>query len=187
MKLRLIPALLVFISSYFPLAAIFIVKDLNGDTFYPQHPKLAAIIAIITLASCIFVLVAARTIKSGVQVRITKVASRSGEMFTYTVPYMIAFYNFTLGDWKTLLSLMIFMGIMFSLSYKTQNMFVNPVLALAGYGLYECHFKDGDREIQGQLISECPFQIGDVCVVERLSYFLYFVSKVEITEDQHAG
>lgn len=187
MKLRFIPSLLIFISSYFPLAAIFIVKDLDVTTFLPQHPKLAAVIVLITLVSCIFVLVAARSIKTGVQVQVTRVSSKSGEMFTYTVPYMIAFYNFNLGDWKTLLSLSVFMGVMFSLSYKTQNMLINPVLALRGYGLYECQFKDGDRELQGQFISRFPFQMGDVCIVERLSHFLYFVAKVERKEDQHAG
>jgi hypothetical protein len=187
MKLRIIPSLLIFISSYFPLTAIFIIKDLDVTTFLPQHPNLAILIALTALASCIFVLVAARAIKTGVQVRITRVSSKSGEMFTYTVPYMVAFYNFNLGDWKTLLSLLVFMGIMFLLSYKTQNMLVNPVLALAGYGLYECQFKDGNRELQGQFISRFPFQFGDVCIVERLSNFLYFVAKVHSRADQHAG
>lgn len=185
MKLRLIPALIVFISSYFPLAAIFIIKDLDAATFVPQHPQIAVFIAVVTVVSCAFVLVAARTIKTGVQVRILRVSSKSGEMFTYTVPYMISFYNFTLGDWKTLLSLAIFMAIMFSLSYKTQNMLMNPVLALAGYGLYECQFKDGNRELQGQFISKQPFQLGDLCVIERLSHFLYFVVRVDIQEGEH--
>jgi len=182
MKLRLIPALVVFISSYFPLSAIFIIKDLDDANFMPQHPKVAAFIAGLAIASSIFVLVAARTIKTGVQVRILKVTSKSGEMFTYTIPYMISFYNFTLGDWKTLLSLAVFMAIMFALSYKTQNMLVNPVLALAGYGLYECQFKDGDRELQAQFISRQPLQVGDLCVIERLSHFLYFVAKVDDQE-----
>jgi hypothetical protein len=73
---------------------------------------------------------------------------------------------------------------MFSLSYKTQNVFVNPILALAGYGLYDCQFKDGPREIQGLLLSKLEFQIGDTCRVERLSNFLYFVSYVQPKEDK---
>ena len=100
-------------------------------------------------------------------------------MFTYTIPYMISFYNFNLGDWKTLLSLFVFMSLMFALAYRTQNVFINPILALAGYGLYDCQFKDGDREVQGLLISKLEFQLGDTCVVERLSNFLYFVSSVQ--------
>jgi len=182
MKLRFLPSLLMFISSYFPLALIFIIKDLDETTFLPKHPITAAIVAAVALLACVVVLVAARKIESGVPVKVTKVANKSGDMFTYTIPYMISFYNFNLGDWKTLLCLFVFMSLMFALAYRTQNVFVNPVLALAGYGLYDCQFKDGNRDVQGLLVSKYEFQLGDTCVVERLSGFLYFVSNVQTKE-----
>ena len=134
------------------------------------------------VTACAVVLVAAGRIESGIPVKITKLANKSGDMFTYTIPYMISFYNFNLGDWKTLLCVFVFMALMFALSYRTQNVFVNPVLALAGYGLYDCQFKDGDRDVQGLLISKLEFQIGNTCVVEKLSSFLYFVSSVQSRE-----
>ena len=179
MKLRFLPSLLMFISSYFPLALIFIIKDLDEATFHLKHPITAAIIVVVVLAACAVVLHAARKIESGVPVKIMKLSNKSGDMFTYTIPYMISFYNFSLGDWKTLLSLFVFMSLMFALSYRTQYVFINPVLALAGYGLYDCQFKDGSREIQGLLVSRYEFQLGDTCTVERLSHFLYFVSSVQ--------
>ena len=182
MKLRFLSSFLIFISAYFPLALIFIIKDLDEVSFCPQHPVSAAIIALVAILACVVVLVAAKRIEGGVPVTMTKVANKSGDMFTYTIPYMISFYNFNLGDWKTLLCLLVFMSLMFALSYRTQNVFVNPVLALAGYGLYDCQFKDGARDVQGLLISKLEFQIGSVCVVERLSSFLYFVSSVQSRE-----
>lgn len=169
----------MFVSSYFPLALIFIIKDLDDVTLLPRHPITAATIAVLVMIACAVVLRAARKIDSGVPVKIMKVSSRSGDMFTYTIPYMISFYNFNLGDWKTLLSLFVFMSLMFALSYRTQHVFINPVLALARYGLYDCQFKDCDREVQGLLISRHDFQLGDTCIVERLSNFLYFVSSVQ--------
>lgn len=175
MRLRVFASLLMFISSYFPLALIFIIKDLNDITCYPQHPISSFVIFETTLISCIIVLIAASKIESGVPVRIIKVSNKSGDMFTYTIPYMISFYNFNLGDWKTLLCLFVFMLLMFALTYRTQNVFINPVLALAGYGLYDCQFRDGSREMQGLLISKREFQIGDTCIIERISIFLYFV------------
>lgn len=185
MKLRFLPSFLMFISSYFPLALIFIIKDLDDITFYPRHPLTAAIIAVLVLFACAIVLIAARKIESGVPVKVTKVSNKSGDMFTYTIPYMISFYNFNLGDWKTLLSLSVFMTLMFALAYRTKNVFINPVLALAGYGLYDCQFKDGSREIQGLLISKYEFQLGDTCIVERFSNFLYFVSSVQSMENKN--
>ena len=179
MKVRFISSLLIFISSYSPLVLIFIIKDLDETAFRLGNPITAAIITAVALLACAVVLVAANKIESGVPVKVTKVANKSGDMFTYTIPYMISFYNFNLGDWKTLLSLFVFMSLMFALAYRTQNVFINPVLALAGYGLYDCQFKDGDREVQGLLISKHEFQLGDTCIVERLSGFLYFVSNVQ--------
>ncbi len=187
MKLRFIPALLIFLSSYFPLALIFIIKDLDGYTFLPQHLEVAAAVAIVFFGSCVFVVVAAKSIRGGLEVRILKVSNKSGDMFTYTIPYMISFYNFNLGDWKTLLCLLVFMGIMFLLSYKTQNMLVNPVLALAGYGLYDCQFKDGNTEKQGLLISNRILQVDDTCTIERLSHFLYFVTGSHAKEETHGN
>jgi len=178
MRLRLLPSVLIFLSSYFPLAIIFIIKDLDSTTYYPQHPWTAATIAIVTLLACVVVIISASSVKSGVPVTILKVANKSGDMFTYTIPYMISFYNFNLGDWKTLLSLFVFMALMFGLAYRTQNMFINPVLALTGYGLYDCQFRDGPKELQGLIISKSTPEVGDSCVVERLSYFLYFATTV---------
>jgi len=172
----------MFISSYFPLALIFVIKDLNDITRWPQHPISSSIIIATTLISCAVVLVAASKIESGLSVKIVKVSNKSGDMFTYTIPYMISFYNFNLGDWKTLLCLFVFMSLMFALAYRTQNVFINPILALAGYGLYDCQFIDGSREMQGLLISKREFQIGDTCIIERISNFLYFVIDVQPKE-----
>jgi hypothetical protein len=183
MKLRFLPSLLIFISSYAPLALIIVIKDLNDMTMIPNHLVASIAILSIALLSCVVVRIAAQKITGGVAVKITKAANKSGDLFAYTIPYMISFYNFNLGDWKTLLCMSIFLILMFSLSYKTQNVFVNPILALAGYGLYDCQFKDGPREMQGLLLSKLEFQIGDTCRVERLSNFLYFVSFVQPKED----
>ncbi len=185
MKLKLLPSLLIFISSYFPLALIFLIKDLDAKTYYPQHPYVAGAVTVVTLLACFSAIFAARSINGGVPVKIVRISNKSGDMFTYTIPYMISFYNFTLGDWKTLLSLLVFMILMFALAYRTQNLLVNPVLALAGYGLYDCQFKDGATDNQGFLLSKDEFRVGDACVIERLSTFLYFVTKTIPAENGH--
>ena len=175
MKLRFIPASLIFLSSYFPLGLIFIIKDLESDTLYPQHPYIAIGVAVVFLFSCAMVLSAPRSFKGGLPITLTKVSNKSGDMFTYTIPYMISFYNFNLGDWKTLLCLGVFMTIMFLLSYKTQNMLVNPVLALAGYGLYDCQFTHGGSTRQGLMISKLVLEENQTYHAETLSPFLYYV------------
>lgn len=182
MKLRFVTSLLIFISSYLPLGIIVGIKDLNECSGIPEHPGMVAALALVFALAVGSVLIAARLIHSGVPVTVSKVTNKSSDMFTYTIPYMISFYNFNLGDWKTIACLSIFMCIMFILSYKTNNVFVNPVLAIAGYGLYDCNFRDGSKEKQGMLISKHVPIIGDVYVIERLSDFIYFVSSVPSKE-----
>lgn len=182
MQLHFLSALAIFISGYAPLGLILIVKDLNEVTFWPEHPARVVTLLLIFALSAIFTLSAASHIRQGVPVKIARVSNKSGDMFTYTIPYMMSFYKFDLGDWKLLLCLFIFLAMMFVLSYRTQNVFVNPVLALAGYGLYDCQFKDGPQEKQGLLLSKQHFQVGDYCSVQRLSNLMYFVTHVQPRE-----
>ncbi|MCW7539226.1 hypothetical protein OOT46_15385 [Aquabacterium sp. A7-Y] len=179
MKLRFWPSLLIFASSYFPLAVIVIIKDLDATSWRPQHPLLAGAIAISAALCMLALFLAVRSIPGGLPVQVTKVSNKSGELFAYTIPYMISFYNFDLGDWRTLLCLGLFLGMLFALAYRTRNILVNPVLGLAGYGLYDTQFKEGARERQGLLLSRTEFRVGDRCYVTRLSNFLYFVKKVD--------
>lgn len=179
MKVKFLPSLLMFISAYFPLALIFIIKDLGADSMLPQHPKLALIVFMVFGAACATVLVAANKVTGGLPVRIVKVSNKSADMFSYTIPYMISFYNFNLGDWRTLLCMLVLLGLMFALAYRAQSFFVNPVLALAGFGLYDTQFKDGSRDVHGLVISKADFQVGDTCVVQQLSKFLYLSTETK--------
>lgn len=184
MKVRFFISLLMFLSAYFPLALIFIIKDMDAQTWLPSHPRTAAAVAVVAVLSCVIVLWVAAKISGGLPVRVTRVSNKSGDMFTYTIPYMVSFYNFNFGDWKTLFSLFVFMALMFALAYRTQNVFVNPVLALAGYGLYDCQFVDGKRDVQGLMLSRRIFHPGDTCIVKQLSAFLYFVTDVQDHMDE---
>lgn len=182
MQLHFLSALSIFISGYAPLGLILIIKDLDEKTYLPEHPIRALIILCVIVFCALTAISAAKNIKQGVPVKITKVSNKSGDMFTYTIPYMMSFYKFDLGDWKLLLCLFVFLSLMFILSYRTQNVFVNPVLALAGYGLYDCQFKEGEQEKQGLLLSKTHFQIGDFCSIKRLSNLMYFVTHVQSKE-----
>jgi hypothetical protein len=103
-------------------------------------------------------------------------------MFGYTIPYMVSFYRFDLGDWRTLLCLFIFLALLFVLAQRSRTILVNPMLALIGYGLYDCQFGNDGISRQGMFISRFDFGVNDVCHVRQLSGFLYFVTKVESYE-----
>ena len=184
MKLRFLASLLIFVSAYFPLALIFVIQDLDKATYCPEHPWMSAAILVCVGLSVIVVLTAARVFKGGHSVKVVKASNKSGEMFTYAIPYMLSVGKFNFGDWQALAGIIIFLGLMFLLMYRTQSVFVNPVLALAGYGMYDCVFREGTTESQALVISKVEFQVGEICTVRRLSPFLFFLtSNLSRTDD----
>jgi hypothetical protein len=178
MKLRFIPALLAFLSAYFPLTLILAIKDYQWPGGGFLHPWALGLICGLSFASCLVLLAVIRRYeKGGVLVTLTKATNRSGDMFSYTIPYMLSFLNFRLDDPRMVLSLTVFMLMMFVLSYRTHSMFINPMLALLGYGLYDATFKNGKQERQGWLISRHALNIGSQCKMEIITPSLYVVSE----------
>ena len=178
LRLRPWASLLLFLSAYAPLLLILVIKDYDPQQFFwlPQHPVFSAVILLIAIGSCIGILYAVRDVQSGLLVKVTKASNKSGEMFGYTIPYMISFLRIDLGDWQTLLSLLIFMTVLFVIAYRTQTVFVNPVLALAGYMLIDCTFERGASVTQALVITKVPLKSGESCVIERVSHYLYIAT-----------
>lgn len=187
LRLRFWASLLIFISGYAPLLVILAIKDLQLAGAYPvpQHPWRFGTLLVLAIMSTALVLGAVRTIRSGLAVEVTKAANKSGEMFGYTIPYVLSFVRIDLGDWQTLVSLFIFLSMMFAVAYRTQTVFVNPVLAVAGYMLIDCTFKRAGTETQAMVITRVPIKIGGTYTFERLSHYLYAAAEPE--QQQEAG
>lgn len=178
LRLRPWASLLLFLSAYAPLLLILVIKDYDPHQLHwlPQHPLFSAVFLLIAIGSCIGILHAVRDIESGLSVEVIKASNKSGEMFGYTIPYMLSFLRIDLGDWQTLLSLFIFLAMLFVVAYRTQTVFVNPVLALAGYMLIDCTFKRGATETQALVITKVPLKVGESYVIERVSHYLYIAA-----------
>lgn len=157
---------------------IIVIKDYDPSHFslLPRNPFLSGAILLLAIGSCIGLFHAVRDIQSGLSVEVIKASNKSGEMFGYTIPYIISFLRIDLGDWQTILSLVIFLAMLFIVAYRTQTVFVNPVLAMAGYMLIDCTFKRGATETQALVITRSPLKIGESYVLERLSHYLYVVT-----------
>lgn len=175
LRLRPWASLVLFLSAYAPLLLILIVKDYDPThpTWLPRNPWLSGVLLCIAVFSSIAILRSMHEITGGLSVVVTKAANKSGDMFGYTIPYMLSFLRVDLGDWQTIISLAIFLAILFVMAYRTQTVFVNPILALAGYMLIDCTFKRGENEIQAMVITRNSLSIGKTYQVERLSHYLY--------------
>jgi hypothetical protein len=168
----------LFLSAYSPLLVILIVKDYDpiNPTWLPRNPVFCGFLLLIAVVSSIAILRSVKEIRNGLPVQVIKASNKSGDMFGYTIPYMLSFLRVDLSDWQTIVSLVIFMAILFVMAYRTQTVFVNPVLALAGYMLIDCTFKRGNNEIQAMVVTRTPLSIGKFYQMERLSHYLYIAA-----------
>lgn len=182
-SLRLRPwvALVVFISAYAPLLLILAIKDLDvsGNLPVPKNPWWFGGLLVMAVLSCVVVLRTMGSVREGLQVQVSKAANKSGEMFGYTIPYVLSVVRIDLADWPTVASLLIFMGMMFVMAYRTQTVLVNPVLAMAGYMLIDATFKRGTTELQAMVITRIPLKIGGTYTFERLAHYLYVAAEPE--------
>lgn len=180
MKLRLLSSILIFISAYSPLSLIFLVQDYDFDKHILCHPEIVYPVLAISVISCIIVIASVEKIKfSSPPIEILSVSNRSGELINYSIPYMISFFAVDLGDINQLICFGIFMVLMYWLTLKTHNMFINPVLALRGYNLYDVRYKSGNEELQDFFLSKDKrLENGDKCRIVEVSENLYLVTEI---------
>lgn len=164
----LIPSIAIFISGYTPLFLIMMIKDVQAVKWFTYELSTSflgfthfsvpvglifknssvvcglLLVSLLSLGMLWFVL---KNITSNpFEITIIKAKSRSSEVVNYTIPYMISFVAFDLSKWQDLLSLMLFLSILCLLSIRSQSIFINPILAALGYGLYDVDFKENNKD-----------------------------------------
>ncbi len=177
-KPKLLTAILLFISAYSPLFVILAVKDFDFDeTCNFKHPTAIYILLIFTAISLVLLFVSISQIKKGIAVKVEKVSNRSVDLINYTIPYILSFFGFDLSKPGDVISLTIFLLIMLLLTIRSKSVFLNPILALVGYGLYDLEYSfDGKRE-QRIIISKHELKTNEIYLIRSLTRFLYLTTE----------
>lgn len=159
-KTKFFTSAILFHAAYAPLYLILFIRDFHENllgvfnlnsannqsyffdyTLLLQNGCITPLILLSSLLCCLIVNVVNR-LEGENLIEVLQIRNKSSEIVNYTVPFMVSFFNFNIGNFKDLLSLAIFMLLLFLLSIRTQSIFVNPVLALVGYGLYEIDYEE---------------------------------------------
>ena len=177
LRLRPFVSLVLFISAYSPLIFIMLIKQIDFNSpYYINSPVVSLILLSVAILSSIVAILTVKSVKTGLMATVTKASNKSGDMFGYTIPYMISFMKIDFGDWQTTMSIILFLLVLFVMAYRTQTVFINPVLAISGYMLIDCTFKRDDKENQAMVITRKPISTGDLICLTRLSHYLYIRS-----------
>lgn len=179
MKLRLVASILIFISSYAPLALIFMIRDYDLNAQKLLHPLVVWPIIGVSIISCIILWASVHFIRtSSPPITIKSASNRSGDLINYSIPYLVTFLATDLGNFKMAASFFVFIVIMFFMTIKTHNIFLNPALALMGYNVYNVRY-----EINGQEYEDCflskggRLRAGEQCRIVNISEQLMLVTE----------
>jgi len=179
MKPRIITSVLLFISGYSPLFIIFAVKDFDfvGNKSF-NHPIAIWTMLGITTLSIVLLFVTVRTMKRGnMSVEVVSVKNRSVDLINYTIPYMLSFFGIDLSKPEDIISICIFMLIMLLLTITSKSVFINPILAMANYNLYDLEYKFDGKIFSTVIISKEEVYVGERYYMRSLTRFLYFVTQ----------
>lgn len=179
MKPKLITSILLFVSAYAPLFIILAVKDFDFSSTYKfKHSIPIYILLGLTVISIVLLFVAIGSIKRGnMPVKVKSIKSRSVDLINYTIPYIVSFFGFDLSKTEDVVSLTIFLLLMLLMTIKSKSVFMNPILLLAGYNLYDLEYEFDGKTNSTIVISKHDMRNGDIYYIRSLTRFLYFVTE----------
>ncbi|WP_318486490.1 hypothetical protein [Photobacterium leiognathi] len=175
-KTRLLSSIAIFISGYTPLFLIMIIKDIKEIVWFEhsfqnavwgfskinipywfEFKNIEIVLALLILSVLSLTLLAyilRNVTKRPFSINIINAKSRSSEVVNYTIPYMISFVAFDLSQWQDIFSLFLFLSVLCLLSVRSQSVFINPILAALGYGLYDCRYNEAGNEKECVMLSK---------------------------------
>lgn len=149
---------LIFLSAYYPLFLILLIRDISDKTSGLQFGFLSWGVQVSWYALVLFFLSSfaslfvARLVRSllthqegGTPIKIHEVSQVRGDMLNYTLPFLIGLFAFNYESIQTIISLLVFLVFIFSFVHKEQISLLNPMFLLMGIRLYKIKYKEVGR------------------------------------------
>lgn len=194
----LIPSIAIFISGYTPLFLIMVIKDIKEFLWYSHdltnqilwfttikfpyfvsvgNPGVVLILIAVSVLSLILLHYVLKNIASNpFEITIIKAKSRSSEVVNYTIPYMISFVAFDLSKWQDIVSFILFLFILCLLSIRSQSIFINPIIAAKGYGLYDCEYQESGNKKECIMLSKSDLTSDTMAKYKKINNYMGFIA-----------
>lgn len=150
---------IIFLSAYYPLFLILLIRDITDKTSGLSFGLLSWGVQVSWYALVLFFissfasLIVARLIRSllthqdgGTPVKIHEVSQVRGDMLNYTLPFLIGLFAFNYESIQAIISLLVFLIFIFSFVHKEQISLLNPMFLLMGIRLYKVTYKEVGRK-----------------------------------------
>ena len=150
---------IIFLSAYYPLFLILLIRDITDKTSGLSFGLLSWGVQVSWYALVLFFisscasLIVARLIRSlltgqdgGTPIKIHEVSQVRGDMLNYTLPFLIGLFAFNYESIQAIISLLVFLIFIFSFVHKEQISLLNPMFLLMGIRLYKVTYKEVGRK-----------------------------------------
>lgn len=159
MQFRFVPAFLVFLGSYFPLAVILALQDIKQESWElgfcwnfnncvlpsSNHPYFSLLSILVTLACFLLTIKVLHSLRYKYSFTVLTSKPISSELISYSFPYIVAFMGVDYSSVGKVAGLIVFLILLFFITYRSGNIIMNPILIILGWNLYEVKVKINNR------------------------------------------
>jgi len=180
MKPKIFTSIMLFISGYSPLMIMLLIKDFDFKAKNPyfKHPITVYIVIGSIIISWLLLYFTFTLIKRGnMSIKVISVKNRSSDIINYTIPYMLGFIGVDLSKPEDLVSISIFLLILLNLTITTKTIFINPILSLFGYCLYDLEYEFDSKPFSTTILSRKEIKSGEHYYIRSLTRFLYLITE----------
>lgn len=182
----------LFVTSYFPLFALIIIRQvsensefLNFSGFHWISIKLFfskfGLSTVLSVVSLIGLFGYWKTLgnieefaENGRPVKIKDVKNKNSEAIGYIATYIIPFLFQSFSGWYECLSVLFLLGIIYRIYINSSLLLINPILSFQ-FAIYEIEYKDGDKEKNGLVISRDKYLQDEADIkIYEIGHKLYF-------------
>jgi hypothetical protein len=144
-QLRPLPAFLVFLSGYWPLALVILALDWDWDKLEFGAPWTVGAVVAGFVISCAFTVWHFNHYQTGQRVKVISAKDRSVELLNYAVPYIAGFATMETDRLGHVIAMLVVLWVVFYITYKTHTVVVNPFLLSLGYRLLDLEYERTDK------------------------------------------
>jgi hypothetical protein len=177
MQMRLFPALILFLGSYFPLSLILLIQDVKESSWKAPLcsisevtscvlPELAnpiralVLLVVCAISLCIF-MVLMKNLSGHSELEVVDSKSVPNDLINYVFPYVVSFMGLDLGVDGKFFGFLLFIVLMFVITYRSGQILMNPFLLVAGWQLYELNIVTEQHKRCVRALSKEQIKSGD--------------------------
>lgn len=177
MQMRLFPALILFLGSYFPLSLILLIQDIKetswqaplcriteiSSCYLPElaNPGRALGLLGICAVSLIIFMILMRNLSGYSSLEVVDSKSVPNDLINYVFPYVVSFMELDLGVEGKFFGFLLFIVLMFVITYRSGQILMNPFLLVAGWQLYELNIVTEGHKRCVKALSKEQVKSGD--------------------------